>query len=128
MKTLHDHLLAGGPWPKELEPVLLGGGTLPAELNALCVLYQSDERFRSRFVVVCLCGKRSGPRNFYLLKTGRPSSPDRIPGRVRRSRMRREVRQYAEQAAKQRLREPEVSPAWACGWCVGAMRKGWWRG
>ena len=98
-QTLHDHLLMGGEWPPELERIEKNGFT----------------------VARCTCGRVSGPTNFYYLKDG--AVKDRLSGRVRRSRMRREVKRYAEQAAKQRLREPEVSPSWVCGWCVGAMRR-----
>ena len=100
IRTLHDHLLEGGDWPDEIE-------RRDAQGHALAV---------------CTCGRVRSPHSVYHLKPSNVPVADRIPGKVRRSRMRIDRRRYAEAAAKMGAREPEVSPAWACNACLGAMR------
>lgn len=101
LKTLHDHLLnPENDWPQELEPI-----DGPLGLSARCT-----------------CGKESTPPNFVCVKPEGLSIAKRIPGRIRRNRMRGELRAMVAGANKKHLRDlPEASPCWACLWCVGAF-------
>lgn len=91
MKTLAD--IPVHEWPLEVDRTTRNGVVLP----------------------ICTCGRVRSPASMMIItRSG-------ISGRVRRSRMTPDRREYAEQTARARIREPEFRPQVACASCVGAM-------
>lgn len=100
IRTLHDHLIEGGAWPGEIAKVERHGVAS----------------------AVCTCGRVRSPRSIYHLKPRNVAMSERLPGRIRRSRMSPDRLAYAAKVAAARAREPEMSPEWACNVCLDAMR------
>lgn len=97
-RTLRDHVDDGGEWPLEIEPIRTHPEAPVAHAR-------------------CVCGRVHTMECFVDLKA--VPVAERVPGRVRRDR----VRGGPSLSASPRARFPEASPRFLCGVCTSAIRR-----